>query len=278
LCEDMLRRKGAENLVEKANFDGAGSSSTGLAAVFDAISCVEGVVQLFAIDGYLVAEAYLEERVAKMAEIFAGGAGSVIGAVLRGIGGCGGPLNVGNDFGEVSEGWCLHDLEVLLVLRRSAGGHFVEPLSCMRFIEAAKTVEGGEELIVSADARAGHKGAHGESIDESIVELLVFEGVLGANIAFTTDGLRWDASGGGLWFEEAVRGGVDAEDICSAILDEGLSIDRAREMHVQVCSFWHAGEEGVELEWTFSCGVESFDGALFARRGGGGCLGSGRCG
>src|SRR5271154_2874325 len=35
LCEDMLRGEGAENLVEKANFDGTGSSSTGLTAVFD---------------------------------------------------------------------------------------------------------------------------------------------------------------------------------------------------------------------------------------------------
>src|ERR1700722_7866057 len=147
----------------------------------------------------------------------------------------------------------------------------------MRFIEAAKTVEGGEELIVSADARAGHKGAHGEGIDESIVELLVFEGVLGANIAFTTDGLRRDASGGGIWFKEAVRSGVDAEDICSAILDEGLSIDRAREMHVQVCALWHASKKGVELEWAFPCGVESLDGSLFARRDGrGGCLRSRR--
>ena len=52
-----MRGKGAENLIEKANLDGAGRSGAGLAAVFDAIASVEGIVQFFAIDGDFVAEA-----------------------------------------------------------------------------------------------------------------------------------------------------------------------------------------------------------------------------
>ena len=96
----------------------------------------------------------------------------------------------------------------------------------MGFVETAETVEGGEELIVPADAGAGNEGAHGEGIDESVVELLVFEGVLGADVALTTDGLRRDAAGGATRLDQGVRWlGVDAEKIGGCILNKGLGVD-----------------------------------------------------
>jgi hypothetical protein len=271
LCEDMLRGKGSKDLIEKTDFDGTGRSSTGLAAVLDAVASVKGIVQLLAIHSDLVSKTCLEESVAKVAEVFVGSASSIPGAVFCWIDGGRGPLNVGDDLREVGEDRCLHDLKVLLILRCSAGGDFVEPLCRMGLMETAEAIEGSEELIVSADAGAGNEGAHGEGIDESVVELLVFESVLGTKIAFTTDGLGRDASGGGVWFKEAVRGGIDTEKIGGAVLDEGLSIDRASEMHVQICALRHTSEKGVELEWALLCSVESFDGALLARRGGSGC-------
>ena len=57
----MLRGEGAENLIEEADLDGAGGAGAGLAAVFDACRGVEGVVELLAVDGDVVAEAARRE-------------------------------------------------------------------------------------------------------------------------------------------------------------------------------------------------------------------------
>ena len=104
----------------------------------------------------------------------------------------------------VGEDRRLHDLEVLLVLSSGAGCDLVEPFAGVDFVEAAETAEGGEELIVSADAGAGDKGAHGEGVDEGVVEMLIFEGVFGADIAFATDGLRRNTAGGADRLDEAM--------------------------------------------------------------------------
>ena len=89
---------------------------------------------------------------------------------------------------------------------------------------------------------------------------------LGADVAFATDGLRREAPGGGSGFEEAHGFGIDAETVGGGVLDEGLGVDGAGEMHVKVSTLGHASEEGVEFERTLLCGVEGADGALFARR------------
>src|SRR3981189_1719021 len=57
LGEDLLRRKCSKDLVEETYVHRSGDASAGLAAVFNLVACVEGVVQLFAIDGDFVAEA-----------------------------------------------------------------------------------------------------------------------------------------------------------------------------------------------------------------------------
>src|SRR5258708_2367876 len=73
----------------------------------------------------------------------------------------------------------------------------IEPFAGMGDIDAGETAEGGEELVVATDAGAGHEAAHGEGVDEGIVELLILERVLGADVTFATDGLRGEAPGGG---------------------------------------------------------------------------------
>jgi len=139
----------------------------------------------------------------------------------------------------------------------------------VRFIEAAEAIEGGEELVVATDAGAGDETAHGEGVDESVIEVLLLEGLVGTNIAFATDRLRRQAARGAIIFCEAEGGGVDAEQIGRSVFDEGFGIDGAGEMHVQVSAFGHAGEKGVELKRAAACDVEGTDGALLVRSDGG---------
>ena len=241
LGEDLLRRKCAKDLVEEADLYGAGGPGAGLAAVFNFVAGVEGVVEFLAIDGDFVAEAGGEESVAEMAEVCAGGSGGVAGAIERGRQAWSGQSMRGADLGNVGEDGRLHDFEVLLVLGGGAGRDFVEPFAGVGLVDAAEAAEGGEELVVAADAGAGDEAAHGEGVDEGVVELLILEGALGADVAFATDGLRRNAPGGGGGFEEAHGLGIDAEEIGGGVLDEGFGVDGAGEMHVEVGALGHAG-------------------------------------
>src|ERR1700678_611936 len=136
-----------------------------------------------------------------MTEICAGGSGGVAGAVLGRVDGCGGPADTGADLGDVGEDGSFHHFEVLFVLGRGASGNLVKPFAGVRFIDVLEAAEGGEELVVATDAGAWDKAAHGERVDEGVVELLVFEGILGALVSFATDGLGREAHGGGFRFE-----------------------------------------------------------------------------
>ena len=171
--------------------------------MFDLVAGVEGVVEFLAIDGDFVAQAGGEQSVAEMAEILASGSGGVASAVLAGSTGVVGQPMCEPMLGGIGEDRGLHDFEVLFVLRGGAGGDLVEPLAGVGFVDAAEAVEGGEELIVAADAGAGDEAAHGEGVDEGVVELLVLEGICGADVAFAADGLRRKASRSGRGFEEA---------------------------------------------------------------------------
>src|SRR6185312_12555053 len=96
------------------------------------------------------------------------------GRIARGVRcgvGIGGPAKRFTELCSGRERGCVHDFEVLFVLRRSACGYFIEPLAKMGFSNAAEAAEGGEELIVPADARAGNEAAHGEGIDKLVVEM-----------------------------------------------------------------------------------------------------------
>src|SRR5947209_4455668 len=113
-----------------------------------------------------------------MTKVFTAGSRGVAGEVQPGFAGCVGPRNGGAEFGYVREDGRLHDFEVLLVLVSSANCHLVEPLAGMRLVNAAEATEGGEEVVVSADASAGNEAAHGKRIYKGVVEVLVLEGVL----------------------------------------------------------------------------------------------------
>jgi hypothetical protein len=133
------------------------------------------------------------------------------------------------------------------------------------FVDAAEAPEGGEELVVSTGAGGGDKAAHGERVDEGVVEMLIFEGLRSADVTFATDWLRGQTARRAYVFDETKSGGADAEEIGGAVLDEGFGIDGTDEMRVQVGTFGHAGKKGVELERTLLCGTEGLDGALLVR-------------
>jgi hypothetical protein len=57
----------------------------------------------------------------------------------------------------------------LLILGGGTGGDFVEPFSGVRFVDAVGATEGGEELVVGADAGTGNETAHREGVDQSVV-------------------------------------------------------------------------------------------------------------
>ena len=50
------------------------------------------------------------------------------------------------------------------------------PPSAGHFVDATETGEGGEELVVAAGAGGGDEAAHGEGVDEGVVEFLILEG------------------------------------------------------------------------------------------------------
>ncbi len=182
-----------------------------------------------------------------------------------------GPAELVAEGGGVGEGWGLHDFEVLLVLGGGAGGYFVEPLAGV-VLEAAEAGEGGEELVVAVDAFGGDEGAHGEAVDEVVVEGLVVEGGGGGDFAFgAVVGLvvlGLDEADGVLAFgcrRRAAIDGGDAEAFARGFGDEGFGVDGAGEMHVQVGALGEGLEEGVEFAGAELCGgVEGAGGAGFA--------------
>ncbi len=52
-----------------------------------------------------------------------------------------------------------NEFEILVVLGGGAAGYFVDPFGYVRLVQAAKSAEGGEELIVLAPTGRGDEAA-----------------------------------------------------------------------------------------------------------------------
>src|SRR4029077_608834 len=130
-------------------------------------------------------------------------------------------------------------------------------------------------MIVTADSGGGDERAHGEGVDEAVVEVLVGEGAGCGNAAFTADGLGRDAARHFLGFEECERGEIDAESVFGAGANPSFGVDGAGEVAVEVSAFGHAQEEVVKLERILADGFEGAGGALLGDSGG---FGGGRGG
>ena len=116
-----------------------------------------GSADMFAIGRDFIAQALIQQSLPVLGE----GRGQ---RVLAGDRGC------------MAEGRCLHKLQILLILRGSTTGHFIDPLAGVALIQPPISRKGGKELVVAAEARRGHKAAHGEGVDEPIVKILVCRG------------------------------------------------------------------------------------------------------
>ena len=156
------------------------------------------------------------------------------------------------------ERWSLHDFQVLLVLGGGAGGYLVEPFGDGGLFECVPAGEGGEELVVAAPAAGRDVAAHGEGVDELVVEGLIGEGV-GGRDEWLGAGRRDELEG--IW--------VDAEVFLDGLGEKGFGVDGAGEMHVEVGALGEGLEEGIELAGAKSFGgVKGAGGAGFAEVGG----------
>ena len=118
----------------------------------------------------------------------------------------------------------------------------------MGFVEAAEAVEGGEELVVAAKSRGGDEAAHGEGVDEAIIEVLIRR----RNIAGELRGGNQLCLAGGRG--ELERCGVDAHAVFSGVAEECLSIDGAGKVDMEVCALGKLHEKRLESERAL-CGV-----------------------
>jgi len=165
LREDLLRWVAAEDLVQPVDADVAGGGLAGAGvAVLEGVARGLGIGELFHIGGDFIAQAGGEELIAELGQLFA--RDSLVGS--------GRPAEFIAQCGGVGERRGLHDLDVLLVLRGGAGDDFVEPLPGV-VRQRSEAVEGGEKLVVAVDAFGRDEGAHGEAVDEVVVERLVVE-------------------------------------------------------------------------------------------------------
>jgi hypothetical protein len=130
----------------------------------------------------------------------------------------------------------------------------------------AEASKGSEELIMTTDTGAGHEAAHGEVVDECIVENLVFEGLLGSTVPFSTDRLRRKATSSSGGLEETPCCGTIAETIGDGIADKALGIDRARKMHVEIAALRHIRQESIESQRVLSGNAKCSDRSLFRSR------------
>ena len=126
----------------------------------------------------------------------------------------------------------------------------------MARVGATELGECPEEMIVPGLALRRHEAAHREGIDQLVVELLVLRHIGGANVAGLADRLGLGAGLDRLRLGEGLGDRIDAQPILTADADEGLGIDRAVEMIVQVGALRHALEKGIEGERIAANGIE----------------------
>jgi len=182
--------------------------------------------------------------------------------VLPGNGGCGGA--------GMGEGRGVHEFEILFVLRGGAGGKFVEPIAQVGAAHFLKFIEGVEEVVVRGDAGGWDEAAHGEGVNQGVVESLVFEGLAGGDFAFGADGFGRGGGGERLRLAEGQSGGVDAQVIFDGFGDEGFRVDGTGDVDVEVGALGHFEEPGVESDGRRSGDLQAAVDAVLGEGAGGG--------
>ncbi len=233
LREDLLGWKAAQHLVQVEDFYRASDAGLGCAAVLAFGAAGVDLVELFAIERDFCTQTGGEELVARLE--------NVLWCVA-------GPADLIAEFGCVGERWGVHGFDVLLVLLGGARGDFIDPLAYVALMDAAEAVEGVKKLIVSANPGGRNEVAHGECVDQRVIEMLVFQSIAHGNCARSTCRL---------WLEEGHGRGGDAEIVFHSILNECFRVDSAAaEVQVQVAALGHALQKVAELQRVLLCLVE----------------------
>jgi hypothetical protein len=125
-----------------------------------------------------------------------------------------------------------------------------------------KAVEGGEELVVPADAGGGNEAAHGERVYQRVVERLALEGAgRGQRAGWAR---RLSVEHAGILHKHALRG-IDAQPVRGRILQKCLGVGGAGEVHMEVGPLGHLLQKRVQRERPGApCGIEGGGGADFA--------------
>lgn len=228
LGEDGCRWHIAQHLIEIAHLDGAGGCRMRGLAMLQLAALLLKAIHLVADSEGLLAEAAIEQLLAPC---------GVAGAGWNRLG-----------LRDDSEGNIrrVHQLEILLVLRCGARGHLVYPFRRVASGHAFEVIEGGKEVVVSAVTGFGHEGAHGEGVDQLVVERLMFEQRRRTDRA----GGAWLSSKGNAMAGEVERLRIDADVVQGGIAQKGLRVDCACEMTVQITTLGHALKKRVKRERT----------------------------
>jgi hypothetical protein len=125
--------------------------------------------------------------------------------------------------------------------------------------QPAKAVEGGKELVVPAEARSGNKAAHGEGVDEAVVEVLV--GRVMFPESWPPDQRRCAGRLG-----EAERGRVDAEAVLAGGADESSPRRPRRKGEHAGRRPWEIGQKARSASGPFARGLVGAGGAGFRTR------------
>jgi hypothetical protein len=134
----------------------------------------------------------------------------------------------------------MHEFEVLLILCGSAAGHLVYPLAHVALVQSPNAVKRGEKLVVPVEARRWNKAAHGEGIDESVIEVLIGRGDISGELGCRNQ-VPFARRLGKLKGDR-----VYAKAIFAGIADEALGVDRAGKVDVQVGPLRKLRQKGVQ--------------------------------
>src|SRR5258708_8313345 len=138
--------------------------------------------------------------------------------------------------------------------------------------QSIKFPKGIEKVIVCGNSGKRDKAAHGEGINQRVVEVLVRESACSSNSAsFTGYSLR-RARRGRHGFHEGDFCKVHAEAVFRPRADKRLRIDSAAQVIVQISALRHGPQKHPQLERISTRCVEGLGSALLRTRASGRCL------
>ncbi len=159
-------------------------------------------------------------------------------------------------FGGVAKFRRVHQLQVLFVLAVGACGDFIQPLAQVAAGCSAKLCKGAEKLIVSGDSGRRDEAAHGERVDQVVVEVLVLENIRGGNSANSAGRRLLPIAGRENRLCSLDRRGLDAQAVFCGGANPGFRVHGAAQMIVQISAFRHFEKQVAQIEGIRAYGFE----------------------